>query len=123
MPVVCLLEALARVVGRSARAPVYRRSGVAHGRDEQPGQPGDDRDQRRTAPMTGADADDLARNPPSAIAIDIAPNTSANRKPMTRPSSSGGVRSWNIVWLGMTNIMFAMPGPEHQPERDRQVAA
>jgi hypothetical protein len=28
---------------------------------------------------------------------------------------SAGVRSWNIVWLGITKIMFAMPRPSIRP--------
>ena len=58
---------------------------------------------------------DLGEQPADAIAIVIDPNTSANRKPITRPSISGGVRSWNIVWLGMTKTMFAIPEPNISP--------
>ena len=65
--------------------------------------------------MTGATPTTWASSPPSAIASVIDPKTSANRKPTTRPISSGGVRSWNSVWLGITKTMFAMPDPNASP--------
>ena len=66
--------------------------------------------------MHGRGRDDLPPGrEPTPIAIVIDPNTSANRKPTTRPISSGGVRSWNSVWLGMMKTMFATPGPNVSP--------
>ena len=61
--------------------------------------------------MTVVTPTSSARTPPRPIDSVIAPNTSENRKPTTRPMRLPGVRSWNSVWLGMTKTMFAMPIP------------
>ena len=58
----------------------------------------------------------LATNPTNAVAIVIPPNTSANRKLTTRAMSSGGVRSWNSVWLGMTKRHVRDADAEQQRE-------
>ena len=68
-------------------------------------------------------ADGAAASPPSAIASVIDPKTSANRKPTTRPISSGGVRCWKRTWLGITKTMFAMPAPSSSPKSSDQAAA
>ena len=124
------LLAAARSLGRGAGASVPKApsrrvpsaaSRVAHRRDEQPGQPGDHVISPKTA-MTGAGADDWPRT-----AAERASRSSSTRtpgrtgSPTTRPIISGGVRSWNRVWLGMTKTMFATPCPKPARSRPRRL--
>ena len=78
----------ARDAGASVpKAPSRRPSRVAERRHEQPGQPGHHRRRARRTRSPTPTPTNSARTDPSAIAIVIEPNTSANRKPTTRPIS------------------------------------
>ena len=74
-------------------------------------------DDTTASATTGPTPVTFATRPNAAVAIVITPNTIANRRLTTRAISSGGVRSWNSVWLGMTNAMLAMPMPNMSESR------
>ena len=122
-PVIGLLSAGSACRHRLTRPTVYPAppapgrpgpSRLSQRLDPQPTEPGGHRHQA-TRRDHGTGPEHAHSSPPTAIAIDIPPNTRAKRRLTTRPISSGGVRSWNSVWLGMTNAMLATPQPNSSP--------
>ena len=68
--------------------------------------------------MTGPGPNELRRRPTRAASRSSSSRTRARTgSPTTRPISSGGVRSWKSVWLGMMKTMFATPCPNARPDR------